>query len=123
MIKQLFSKTMVKVLSEIFAIIILGLIGFNVSFGSNQDTDTEVYMGSYNDGTKVYLIIQSVNIQSQSPHTFTCRVRAGQDYLDYTFYPINKVAYYRNSEGYEGKVEADSSPVASSIYRYVVNHW
>ena len=90
---------------------------------ANQAEARDVYVGSYSDGTSVYLLTQSVNILSYSPYNFTCTVRAGWDYLDYSFFPYNGSPYYRNSEGYEGYVNGGQSPVASSIYRYVVNHW
>ena len=90
---------------------------------SNQAEASEVYVGSYSDGTSVYLLTESVYINSRSPYNFTCRVRAGYDYLHYSFYPYNGSPYYRNSEGYEGYVNGGQSPVAASIYRYVVNNW
>lgn len=83
----------------------------------------EVYMGNYSDGSAVYLLTQSVSIRSYRPYTFTCTVRAGYDYLNYSFYPVNGSPYYRNSEGYEGYVNGGQSPVASNIYSYVVRNW
>lgn len=83
----------------------------------------EVYVGNYSDGSAVYLLTDTVSIQSYSPYRFTCRVRAGYDYLNYSFYPYNGSPYYRNSEGYSGYVNGGASPVASSIYRYVVNNF
>ena len=83
----------------------------------------EVYVGGYSDGSSVYLLTNTVNIQSYNPYRFTCRVRAGYDYLNYSFYPYNGSPYYRNSEGYEGYVNGGQSPVASNIYRYVVNNY
>ena len=90
---------------------------------TSQAEAGEVYMGSYSDGSSVYLLTHTVNIRSYSPYSFTCTVRAGRDYLDYSFYPSNGSPYYRNSEGYGGYVYGGQSPVAASIYRYVVNHW
>ena len=83
--------------------------------------EAEVYVGSYSDGTPVYL--QSVNIESRNPYRFSCRVRAGYDRLNYYFYPYNGSPYYRNNEGYEGYVFGGSSPVAANIYRYVVANY
>lgn len=83
----------------------------------------EVYVGSYSDGTAVYLLTHTVNIRSYRPYSFTCTVRAGYDRLSYSFYPYNGSPYYRNSEGYEGYVNGGASPVASNIYRYVVNNY
>lgn len=82
----------------------------------------EQYVGNYSDGSAVYLLTQSVNIESYSPYTFSCSIRVGRDYIDYLFFPRNGSPYYRNSEGYEGFVN-EASPVAAAIYRYVVNNW
>lgn len=90
----------------------------------------EVYVGSYSDGTAVYLLTNTVNIQQRSRYWihFTCRVRAGGDYLHYNFTSRdgagrNPDPYYINSEGYEGYVFGTNSPVAENIYRYVVNNY
>ena len=83
----------------------------------------EVYVGNYSDGSSVYLLTHTVSISSYRPYRFTCRVRAGYDYLNYSFYPVNGSPYYHNSEGYEGYVNGGASPVASNIYRYVVNNF
>lgn len=83
----------------------------------------EVYVGSYSDGTSVYLLTNTVLIRNYRPYSFNCRVRAGYDLLSYNFYPVNGSPYYRNSEGYEGYVNGGASPVASNIYRYVVNNY
>ena len=91
--------------------------------GNVQAEAGEVWVGNYSDGSSVYLLTHTVSIQSYRPYTFYCTVRAGRDYLDYHFYPVNGSPYYRNSEGYEGYVNGGASPVASNIYRYVVNHW
>ena len=83
----------------------------------------EVYVGSYSDGTSVYLLTHTVSIRSYRPYSFTCRVRAGYDYLNYSFNRYNGSPYYNNSEGYSGYVNGGASPVAASIYRYVVNNY
>lgn len=83
----------------------------------------EVYVGSYSDGTSVYLLTHTVYVRSRSPYSFECRVRAGGDYLNYSFYPSGGSPYYRNSEGYSGYVFGGNSPVAASIYRYVTANY
>lgn len=83
----------------------------------------EHYVGNYSDGTAVYLLTHTIRIQSYRPYRFSCSVRVWRDYLDYHFYPYNGSPYYRNSEGYEGYVNGGQSPVASNIYRYVVNNY
>lgn len=88
-----------------------------------QAEAAEIFVGNYSDGSAVYLLTHTVNIRSYSPYNFSCQVRAGYDYLSYSFYPMNGSPYYRNSEGYSGYVNGGQSPVASNIYRYVVNHW
>ena len=91
--------------------------------GNTQAEAAEVYVGNYSDGSAVYLLTHTISINSRSPYNFSCQVRAGYDYLGYSFYPYNGSPYYRNSEGYSGYVFGGQSPVASSIYRYVVNNW
>ena len=83
----------------------------------------EVYVGAYSDGTPVYLLTHKISIRSHSPYRFACIVRAGGDYLNYSFYPYNGSPYYRNSDGYSGYVFGGLSPVAASIYRYVTNNY
>ena len=96
------------------------LLCFALTFvGNSQAEAGEVYVGSYSDGTSVYLIESSIWITNYNPHEFSCKVRAGRDYLDYTFYVSGGSAYYRNSEGYSGSVYGGNSPVAAAIYRYV----
>lgn len=108
---------------KIISIMTLSLALIFISGQNTQAEAGQVWVGNYSDGSSVYLLTHTVNIISYRPYTFTCTVRAGRDYLDYRFYPVNGSPYYRNSEGYEGYVNGGQSPVASSIYRYVVNNW
>ena len=73
----------------------------------------EVYVGTYSDGTAVYLLTET--IQPLSRGDFSCKVRAGRDYLTYRFGLRSGSWYYTNSEGYEGWVYDGSSPVAANI--------
>ena len=107
--------------SFVFFALVISLIFINAS--NNQVEAAEYYVGSYSDGTSVYLLTHTVNISSYSPYSFTCKVRAGWDHLSYSFFPRNGSPYYKNSEGYEGFVHGGQSPVAANIYRYVVNNW
>lgn len=79
----------------------------------------EVYVGSYSDGTAVYLLTQTVQ---GIPHGYECTVRASRDYLNYSFYLVNGSWKYSNSEGYSGYAYDGSSPVAANILNYVRNH-
>ena len=95
-------------------------------FTGTADTPAEarpVYVGTYSDGTDAYLLTESVRIRSYRPYTFDCTVVYSGVYLYYSFYPVNGSPYYRNSEGYEGYVFGGQSPVASHIYRFVINNW
>jgi len=95
-----------------------------IFFVSNPQAQAyERNVGSYSDGTPVYLLTESINIRSHSPYRFTCTVRAGRDYLDYSFYPSNGSPYYRNNEGYSGYVFGGASPVAANIYRFVTSNY
>ena len=85
----------------------------------NQAGAEEVYVGNYDDGSNVYLLTHTIVIKRVRPYSFNCRVRAGYDYLDYYFYPVNGSPYYKNSEGYKGFANPEQSPVAWNIYRYV----
>ena len=91
--------------------------------GNNQAEAREVYVGSYSDGSRVFLLSETVVIKSYSPLRFNCRIRAGYDYLNYQFYPYNGSPYYRNNEGYSGYVFQGNSPVAASIYRFVRDNY
>ena len=108
---------------KIFIAMMLAFALVIVGGQSSKAEAGEYYVGNYSDGTAVYLLTHTVNIRSYSPYSFTCTVRAGRDYLNYSFYPVNGSPYYRNSEGYEGYANGGSSPVASNIYRYVVNNY
>mgnify|MGYP003571385969 CR=1 FL=1 len=83
----------------------------------------EVYVGSYSDGTSIYLLTDSVQKEVWA-HTsgYSCKVRAGRDHLDYTFW-LDAGNYrtwrYENSEGYSGNVYDGSSPVAAAILNYI----
>ena len=91
--------------------------------GQSQSEAREVYVGSYSDGSSVYLLTETIVIKSHSPYQFNCRVRDGRDYLNYYFSTRNGSPFYRNNEGYSGYVFGGASPVAASIYRFVVNNY
>ena len=88
------------------AIVIAGQVSVEAS---------EVYVGSYSDGTAVYLLTETFIHGNRG---FDCTVRAGRDYLKYNFHLRNSSWYYINSEGYEGWVYDGSSPVAAAICDY-----
>ena len=79
-----------------------------------NDSGKEVYVGSYNDGTKVYILTDTIK---RNAGNFTCTVRAGRDQLHYHFDGQN----YSNSEGYHGNIHDGKSPVALAIYNYCTN--
>jgi len=107
-----------------FSMLMILAVALVVAGSFNQRTEAaEVYVGTYSDGSNVYLLTNTVVIRSYRPYSFNCRVRAGYDYLNYSFFAYNGSPYYRNSEGYEGYVHGGASPVAANIYRYVVNNW
>ena len=100
---------------KFFAATLLALTLIFVGVQTNTAEAREVYMGSYSDGSAVYLLTETI---SRYSGTITCTVRAGRDYLDYTFFYRNGSPYYRNSEGYQGYVYGGASPVAAAIYNY-----
>ena len=94
----------------------------------NKSNSGEVYVGNYSDGTAVYLLTESVSYVAMSTRTLAgcaCKVRAGRDYLSYSFSispASEQYGDYSNSEGYEGNVFDGKSPVARAIFDYVTNH-
>ena len=102
-------------LKKVFSVMVLAAALILVG-AQNQAEAHEVYMGNYSDGTAVYLITESL---VGGRGGFDCRVRAGYDYLKYSFFQKNGRPYYTNSEGYEGYVYGGASPVAANIYSYV----
>ena len=100
------------------------MLAFALVFIGSQAEAREVYVGSYSDGTAVYLLTETVQNKSfRSGNGWACTVRAGGDYLNYSFYLDAHQRYwiYENSEGYHGQVYDGSSPVASAILDYIRN--
>lgn len=108
---------MKKFLSTMFLAVALVFVG-------SQAEAREVYVGTYSDGATVYLLTETIQSKSfRSGTGWACTVRAGRDYLDYSFYLDGQQRYwlYENSEGYSGKVYDGSSPVAAAILNYIRN--
>ena len=101
-------------LKKICAVIFLSVAIIFVT-GQNQVEAREVYVGSYSDGTAVYLLTESI---AHGARGVNCTVRAGRDYLTYWLGWYNSKPYYRNNEGYEGYVFDGRSPVAAAIWNY-----
>ena len=96
------------------------LLAFAIIFVSNQAEAREFYVGSYSDGSAVYLITESVRYHSAGrAGAWECSVRAGRDYLNYQFWVEDTGWQYSNSEGYHGFVYDGSSPVAAAILNYL----
>ena len=103
---------------------VMMLLAVAIIFVSNQAEAREVYVGSYSDGTKVYLITNSVRYYSVGrAGAWECSVRASRDYLNYQFWVEDTGWQYNNSEGYHGYVYNGSSPVAAAILNYIRNHY
>ena len=109
-------------MKKIFATMLLAV---TLIFISNSQVEArEVYVGRYSDGSSVYLLTETVEKRAWA-HAggFTCTVRAGRDYLDYTFWGDGTRGYqYENSEGYKGRLYNGTSPIADEIFNYVWNN-
>lgn len=109
-------------MKKIFSVIILAAV--LIFLGNNQAEAREVYVGSYSDGTAVYILTETIERNGpgsrfrNSSITCMCTVRAGNDYLQYWF----ELDEYKNSEGYHGKINDGKSPVARAIYNYCMNY-
>ena len=104
---------------KLFAAMILAFA--LVVAGQNTVEAAEVYVGSYSDGTAVYLLTHTIKERNYSDSVhYWCTVRAGGDYLDYEFWVSGARGWqYKNSEGYHGYVYDGSSPVAANICDYL----
>ena len=103
------------------------LLAVTLIFIGSQAEAREVYVGSYSDGTAVYLMTETISKNySKSRFRYTCTVRAGGNYLNYIFEGDRNMddmsTTYRNSEGYSGRVYDGSSPVAAAICNYCLSH-
>ena len=103
-----------------FSLMLVLMTALIIIGGNNPAEAKEVYVGSYSDGTAVYLLTDSIKSNGrQGVQDYTCRVRAGRDYLFYHFCYTNYGWEYDNSEGYRGYVYDGSSPVAAAILNYI----
>ena len=114
---------MVKKFFAVFFLVTIIFVGGQVS----KVEAAEVYVGSYSDGTSVYLLTHTISKNYYgSRFVFKCQVRAGGDYLNYVFEGDDNMddmaTTYRNSEGYSGGVYGGNSPVARAIYEYICRH-
>ncbi len=102
---------------KIFSVMILAAA--LIFIGNNQAEAREVYVGSYSDGTRVYVLTETIkNNFRNSSISCMCTVRAGNDYLKYVFEGYQ----YSNSEGYEGNINDGKSPVAKAIYNFCMSY-
>ena len=64
-----------------FSFVLVLLTALIIIGGNNQAEAREVYVGSYSDGTAVYLLTDSIRSNGrQGVQDYTCRVRAGRHY-------------------------------------------
>ena len=103
-------KNVLAIMMMAFALVVVGSL-------DNQAEAYEVYVGTYSDGTAVYLLTESIDKKSRNTsYETTCTLRAGNVYLDYGFERMDGRIGYRNSEGYHGYIDDGSSPIAYKIY-------
>ena len=107
-------------MKKIFATMLLAFALVIVGSQSNQAEAYEQYVGSYSDGTAVYILTETIERNEpgsrlrNTSYSCTCTVKAGNDYLDYWFEGTD----YGNSEGYRGNINDGRSPIAKAIYNY-----
>ena len=61
---------------KLFAAIVLTFA--LVVAGQSKVDAADYYVGTYSDGTAVYLLTHTVIVESRSPYRFTCTIRAGR---------------------------------------------
>ena len=108
-------------MKKFLSVMILAVALLFVGGQDNTAEAYEVYMGSYSDGTAVYLLTESIQ-QVGGYRWCGCKVRAGYDYISYSFYHNFGNPTYENSEGYKGYCFDGSSPVAAAIWNYIQNN-
>lgn len=108
---------------RILTAICLALSFTFVTVPPQQAMASAQYLGQYSDGTDAYLLTDTIDLISYSPYVFTCFVQYETTSLYYEFFTRGGRPYYKNSEGYEGYVYGGESPVAASIYNYVIAHY
>lgn len=101
------------------------LLGILILQMAQVQAANEKYVGKYATGYDVYLLIDSYNFKSFLNLDFTCQVKAtdGYDvqYIGYHFWNENGVPYYKNSDGYGGRVSDDPSvKVEANIFKFTV---
>ena len=111
------------------AALVFGILIAQVSQANAQD----VYVGTYSSGYKVYLMTETIRIESRQYMDYSCRVKAirGNDviYVDYTFWEDRQrsvVEHYRDSSGNTGMFtlsDANGHPVPYNIDNYIGDHY
>ena len=90
----------------------------------NQAEAREVYVGTYSDGTAVYLLTQTVQkFAAGRAGAYECDVRAGRDYIHYRFEADSEGWHYRNSEGYRDYIHNGRSPIAENILNFLRSNY
>ena len=87
--------------------------------------NNEKYVGQYATGYDVYLLLNSYNFKSALNLDFTCKVKAtnGRDvqYIGYHFWTENGSAYFKNSDGYGGRISKDPNlQVEMNIFAFTL---
>lgn len=111
-------------MKKVFAMAAL-VIGILILQTPQADANNEKYAGKYATGYDVYLLMDSYEFNSFLNLDFTCKVKAtnGYDvqYIGYHFWTENGSAYYRNSDGYGGRITNDPNlEVEATIFKFTV---
>ena len=111
------------------AVFALSILIFQMPQAAAQD----IFVGTYSSGYNVYLMTETIRIQSRDYMDYTCRVKAirGNDviYVDYTFWEDRQrriIEHYRDSSGNTGMFtisDANGHPVPYNIDNYVGDHY
>ena len=111
-------------MKKFFAMAVFALSVFILQMPQAQ-ADNEKYVGKYATGYDVYLLLNSYNFNSFANMDFTCKVKAtnGRDvqYIGYHFWTENGSAYFKNSDGYGGRVTDDPNlKVEATIFKFTL---
>lgn len=106
---------MKKILSTVFLIAIFII--------SNKVAAEEIFIGNFKDGCEVFLLTDTVEIKNRDIYEFSCKVRAGESFIKYYFYPVKGRVFCTNSNGYRYFTDNGPSPIVPKLYNYVISHW
>ena len=91
--------------------------------GNNQAEAQDVYCGTYSDGSKAYLMTETIQTNDSEMY---CTVKATKGnnviYIYYKF-GYGRGIWYSNSQGFSGECTQYGTPIAWNIQNEASRYW